>query len=186
MDFAGLFQIALFQLLTARDAPLPVVLASIVVALIAWWLTRWRYQAVIQSLKRALVRRDAELEKLRAHIPRGADTPAVAVAEGEPVAARSVARSDDQRALRLVVNAIDQADVALRSGDGREIDRAQSSMGLALQTVGRQFGLPVPDLGTTSTDSLALGKRYLEEVRPALRADDHDGAHSAAIAFLSR
>ena len=184
MDFAALFQIAMFQLLTARDAPLPVVLASIVVALIAWWLTRWRYQAVIQSLKRALVRRDAEREKLRAHIPRGADTPAVA--EGEPVAARSVARSDDQRALRLVVNAIDQADVALRSGDGREIDRAQSSMGLALQTVGRHFGLPVPDLGTTSTDSLALGKRYLEEVRPALRADDHDGAHSAAIAFLSR
>lgn len=183
MDIAALFQIAMFQLLTARDAPLPVALASVVVALVVWWLTRWRSDAVIQSLKRAMVRRDAELEKLRAHIPMGADTPDAA--EGEPMAPRSAEKSVDQRALRLVVNAIDQADMALRSGDGREIDRAQSSMGLALQTVSRHFGLPVPDLATSATDSLAIGKRYLEQVRPALRAGDRDAAHDAAIAFLS-
>ena len=187
MDFAALFQIALFQIMSARDAPLPVALAALVAGLVAWRLTRWRSAAVVQNLKRGLARRDAELDKLRAHIPLGADADADVEegVDGDPAPERRPApRSTDQRLVRTVVNAIDQAALAIASNDGREIDRAQSSMGLALQTVNRQLGLPVPVLTSTSADSLSIGKRYLEDIRPALRAGDEAAAQRAAAAFV--
>lgn len=183
MDIAALFQIALYQLLTARDAPLPVVLAIVVTALIVWWLTRWRTRSVVQSLKRALVRRDAELDKLRAH-----GTVAAEMSEDAPQGAdeRRAPSVDRRKALQPIVNAIDEAAQALRTDDPRDVDRAMTSMTLALQGVNRQFGLPVPTIGVSARETLTTGKRYLEEIRPPLRAGQDDEAHGAAVAFLSR
>lgn len=182
MDFQALFMIAVYQMMSVRDAPLPVVVTAILVGLIVWRLAKWRYGAAVQSLKRAIVRRDAELEKLRAHGPQTADAPDVADDAGERTAAPS---ADHRRALRLVVNAIDQAGLALRSNDPREADRALSSMGLALQTVRRAFDLPVPSLGAGPEASLRTGKLFLERVRAPLRAGDADDARRVAAAFVA-
>ena len=184
MDFAALFQIAMFQLISARDAPLPVVLAALVFGLIVWRLTKWRSAAVVQNLKRALVRRDAELEKLRTHGGAGGDVDEGDAGYDRGYDRRAGSRGADQRLVRMVVNAIDQAGLAIASGDGREADRALASVGLALQTVNRQLGLPIPTLTDTSADGLAVGKRYLEAIRPAMRAGDEAAARAAAAAFV--
>lgn len=183
MDFQALFGTVIYQMMSVRDAPLPVAVTAILVGLIVWWLAKWRYGAAVQSLKRAVVRRDAELEKLRAHVPHGADAPGAE--GGDEGGKRAGPTSSDRRALRLAVNAMDQAGMALRSGDPREADRALSSMGLAFQTLQRAFDLPIPSFGASPQANLQTGKLFLEQVRVPLRTGDTDAARRVAAAFLA-
>lgn len=184
MDFQSLLFMAIYQLQTARDAPVPPVLAAILAGLVAWGLTKWRYGAMVTSLKRGIARRDAELATLREQASYRAPAAEDAHTEerGEPVAKAS---SEQRRALQLIINAVDQAELALRSPDPREADRAMASMGLALQTANRMFGLPIPALHGDAGANLRTGKRFLEQVRPALRAGDEAAAQRIAGAFTT-
>lgn len=182
MNLGSLFQVIMFQLVTARDAPYPIALGALVTALVVWVLTRWWYRSRIANLKRAIVRRDGELAKLRVLGPQAASAAADTI-EGEPPAdepVRAAPRSDERRALRVMANAIDQAETALASNDPRDIDRALSSVALALQTTRATFDLTVPDLADDAAASLRAGKVYLERVRPALRAGDVEEARRLA------
>ncbi len=184
MDFGALINIALYQLMTARDAPLPIVLTAIVVGLLVWALTKWWYSAKMHNLKRAMVRRDAELAVLRAQPVQAAPVADDVTAE-ESVEKVSAPTSAHRRALQLVLNALDQADVAEQSSDPRETDRALATMALAMQTVHRMFGLTVPGLDADPVANLQTGRLFLEQVRPALRAGDEEEAKRVAGRFVT-
>lgn len=165
------------QLDAIGDALAPLALAVVVTALLVWLLTRWRYRRVIARLEAEQAERQATAavswDSVAGSLP----------AEGDTEESRGDSRAR-RKALRVMTNAVDGAELALRGGSREALENALPNMWLALATARNTFELPIPAQADDARANLTNGKLWLEHVRPALRAGDDEEARSRAAAFL--
>lgn len=163
------------QLDAIGDAIVPLLLAVVLTAVVVWLLARWRY-------RRALARLEGNGAGQTTHVP----LPSFETYTGEVELEES--RGDGRarrKALRAMTNAVDGAELALRSGNRDQVESALPNMWLALATARSTFELPIPAQGDDPRVNLSTGKQWLEHVRPALRAGDDDEARRRSVAFLN-
>ena len=158
------------------DALIPLLFAIAVTALVVWLLTRWRYRRIIAQIEADQAAREAQAAVSWDSVAASADTDVAEESRGDSRARR--------KALRVMTNAIDGAELAIRGGSRDALESALPNMWLALATARNTFELPIPAQGDDPRANLTMGKLWLEHVRPPLRAGDDDAARRRAVEFL--
>ena len=167
------------QLDAMNDALIPLALAVLATAVVVWLLTRWRYRRRLALLEAELAEREAMAATTWNSVAATASVPA----DDTDAGVRDENRAR-RKALRAMTNAVDGAELALRGGGADQIEGAMPGMWLALATARSTFELPIPAQEEDQRANLLIGKQWLEDVRPALRAGDDDEARRRSVAFL--
>lgn len=174
------------QVDAALDAPAPIAIGIVIAAVLVWRLMKWRYDAVIDRLRKSNERKDSMIRLLKG----GGASPVTAVddVDAAPEAANGSAEDvrNRQKALRKIINAIDAANAARQSNDPQQVENAMPAMGLGLLTARNAFDVRIPTPSGSAATDLETGRRLLEMIRPALLLGDDEEARRSADHFLRR
>lgn len=79
-----------------------------------------------------------------------------------------------------------RAKAAIGRNNVRESEKEWPTMLAALVSANKQFGIPMPKLGTHPTLNLELARRLIEQCLPLLKSGHDDEAQATAITYLSK